>query len=201
MSRLMTREHVKHRLPFIVLLCCVALGLGVRLSLIMSSDEAIVRVVPDDAFYYFAVARNIAAGAGSTFDGVYFTNGYHPLWMLLLIPVTGLDTDSYLRFALLLGVTLNLVAALILFKGLRQVVRSEWLAVFGAGLYFMWPPVGGASLNGLETSLTTALFAATFYTCVIMDSPVVRYEIMLAACWLRSFWPEQTPHSMSVLSA
>ena len=121
----MTREHVKHRLPFIVLLCCVALGLGVRLSLIMSSDEAIVRVVPDDAFYYLTVARNIAAGAGSTFDGVYFTNGYHPLWMLLLIPVTSLDADSYLRFALLLGVTLNLVAALILFKGLRQVVRSE----------------------------------------------------------------------------
>ena len=37
----------------------------------------------DDAFYYFQIARNLATGHGSTFDGIHLTNGYHPLWLLL----------------------------------------------------------------------------------------------------------------------
>ena len=41
----------------------------------------------DDSFYYFQIARNLAAGQFSTFDGgITRTNGYHPLWMLLLTP-------------------------------------------------------------------------------------------------------------------
>ncbi len=181
MSLSTTRKGVRQRLPLIVLFLILASGLLLRLSLITNSNEAIVRVVPDDAFYYLTVARNIASDAGSTFDGVHSTNGYHPLWMLMLIPIARLEMDSYLRFALLLGVALNLFTALILFKGLRQVIHSEWLAVFGAGLYFIWPPVVAASLNGLETSLTTALFAATFYTCVIVDSPSIKYEVIVGS--------------------
>lgn len=38
----------------------------------------------DDAYYYFTVARNVATGAGSTFDGVTVTTGYHPLWLGVL---------------------------------------------------------------------------------------------------------------------
>lgn len=47
-----------------------------RTSLLTSFD--------DDAFYYFKIASNIALGNGSTFNGIYDTNGYHPLWMLIL---------------------------------------------------------------------------------------------------------------------
>jgi hypothetical protein len=38
----------------------------------------------DDFFYYAQVARHLAHGAGSTFDGIHRTNGYHPLWLLCL---------------------------------------------------------------------------------------------------------------------
>jgi hypothetical protein len=48
----------------------------------------------DDAFYYFGIARNVAHGHGSTFDGINLTNGYHPLWMLLAVPVFGLGLDG-----------------------------------------------------------------------------------------------------------
>ncbi|HID08358.1 MAG TPA: hypothetical protein EYP10_14555, partial [Armatimonadetes bacterium] len=47
----------------------------------------IERFTPDDVFYYLKTAMNIAQGHGSTFDGVNRTNGYHPLWMLLLVPI------------------------------------------------------------------------------------------------------------------
>jgi hypothetical protein len=44
-------------------------------------------VTREDGYYYLQIARNAALGRGSTFDGVTPTNGYHPLWMLALVPV------------------------------------------------------------------------------------------------------------------
>jgi hypothetical protein len=38
----------------------------------------------DDFFYYLQVARNLAEHHLSTFDGTTLTNGYHPLWLLVL---------------------------------------------------------------------------------------------------------------------
>lgn len=38
----------------------------------------------DDSFFYLKTAWNISLGYGSTFDRVNLTNGYHPLWMLML---------------------------------------------------------------------------------------------------------------------
>ena len=41
----------------------------------------------DDSFYYFQIARNMAEGRFSTFDGgITRTNGYHPVWMWLITP-------------------------------------------------------------------------------------------------------------------
>ena len=41
----------------------------------------------DDAFYYFQIAYHLAGGEFSTFDGgLTRTNGYHPLWLLLVTP-------------------------------------------------------------------------------------------------------------------
>jgi len=41
--------------------------------------------VVDDGYFYLQIARNIALGQGSTFNGVMPTNGYHPLWMLICV--------------------------------------------------------------------------------------------------------------------
>ena len=52
----------------------------------------------DDAFYYFEIAKNLAAGEFSTFDGgITRTNGYHPVWLLLITPLYWLcDVESAL---------------------------------------------------------------------------------------------------------
>jgi len=38
----------------------------------------------DDAWFYLQIGRNIGLGEGSTFDGIAWTNGYHPLWMAMV---------------------------------------------------------------------------------------------------------------------
>ena len=41
----------------------------------------------DDSFFYIKTAGNIAQGNGPTFDGVNITNGFHPLYILLLAAI------------------------------------------------------------------------------------------------------------------
>lgn len=55
---------------------------------IACSPMALVRLFPDDAFFYMKTAANLAGGAGSSFDGINSTNGYHPLYMFLLAAVS-----------------------------------------------------------------------------------------------------------------
>ena len=48
----------------------------------------LLHLFEDDAFYYFQIARNLATGQFSTFDGgITLTNGYHPVWLFLITPL------------------------------------------------------------------------------------------------------------------
>ena len=75
--------------------------------------KLLARLFQDDAFFYLSIARNFAAGKGSSFDGLHPTNGYHPLWMLLLslfhhlVPLRG---EVGLRGVILLDAALFVVA-------------------------------------------------------------------------------------------
>ena len=55
--------------------------------MVTSSRLGLSAFAQDDAYYYFRVAQNISLGRGSTWDGINRTNGYHPLWLLMLIPL------------------------------------------------------------------------------------------------------------------
>ena len=41
----------------------------------------------DDSFFYLKTAQNLSSGYGSTFDGFSPTNGYHPLYFLIIAAV------------------------------------------------------------------------------------------------------------------
>lgn len=73
----------------------------------------------DDSFFYIKTAGNFAAGLGSTFDTVNVTNGYHPLWFIILSGVFALmqnfvtlSPELILRFVFVLNF---FIVALILF--------------------------------------------------------------------------------------
>ena len=63
----------------------LSVGVGAFFSLAIDSQSFAFRTFPDDAMFYFTIARNICSGAGSTIDGISKTNGYHPLWMIVLL--------------------------------------------------------------------------------------------------------------------
>ncbi|MFH0859937.1 MAG: hypothetical protein V1921_01940 [Candidatus Altiarchaeota archaeon] len=65
----------------------ITLGLLLRLIVAWTDITVLLQKnLPDDAFYYFGIARNIASGNGVTFNGQHMTNGFHPLWALMITP-------------------------------------------------------------------------------------------------------------------
>ena len=80
-------------LPFLIL--ALAVPVVVLLQAARSTQLELMILFEDDAYYYFRIARNLAEGLGSTFDGINPTNGYHPLWMALLTPLFWLLEDRF----------------------------------------------------------------------------------------------------------
>src|SRR5262245_53952584 len=157
----------------------VVLCLGIFACL--GPEERIVFLLYDDAYYYLGVARHLAAGAGSTFDGLHATNGYHPLWCWMLVPLLRVFSDpgTAVRAAGLLWFALAGAVPLALWWVLRP--RSgpagAVLAAVLAGL-LPWLPPGLARPRGLEPSLYALM------TCLFAGS----WERMIArAGWGRTF--------------
>ena len=156
-------------------LLIIAIASAAQLILITRPLEYLLtNVFPDDAFYYFEIARHIALGLGSTFDGFSTTNGYHPLWMLVLVPLFstfGADVGALepIRAALLLSVALNAATAglvwLILGRFTSNVfVRSLGLAIWSLNPFFLYE-----GINGLETSLSLFFVALLFWQALRIE--------------------------------
>ncbi len=88
----------------------------------------------DDAWFYLQIGRNIALGNGSTFDGMTFTNGYHPLWMAL-VTALGVVTGGAKGAMLYGALALQIGMAAFILAVLPRVAREQGLAYpsFAAG--------------------------------------------------------------------
>ncbi len=87
----------------------------------------------DDGYYYLQIAWHISEGHGTTFDGINFTNGYYPLWLLLLVPLfwTGMGKEFSLYAVTILQTGLFIFSGWLLYLVLRRMAGIR-LAVLGA---------------------------------------------------------------------
>ena len=120
----------------------------------------------DDAYYYFKVAQNISEGHGSTFDGIDVTNGYHPLWMLVCIPIFALarfDLILPLRVLLLVMSGLSVTTGILLYRLIGKIFIPALGAV--AALFWVFNRHIFATLyqNGLESGI------AAFFVVLLVN--------------------------------
>jgi len=94
--------------------------------LLLTVDKTFWSLVYDDSFYYWQIGSNIAAGRGSTFDGIHLTNGYHPLWMLFSagLYALGLGRDAAPLVALVVQVVLFGLAWWLLGRSVLRLLRE-----------------------------------------------------------------------------
>ena len=120
----------------------------------------------DDAYYYFKVAQNISEGHGSTFDSINSTNGYHPLWMLVNVPIFALarfDLILPLRILIILLAGLRAATSILLYRLLKQTLAHP-IAILGA-LYWAFDNYihVTAYQQGLETGLAAFVLVLFLY--------------------------------------
>jgi len=110
----------------------------------------------DDAFYYFKVAQNIAEGQGSTFDGLHLTNGYHPLWMLVCVPIFALARFSLilpLRLIVLVSILLTAGTSAGIYRLLARWIRPQFAMLAGFAWAFIPLIADIATLKGMEAGV------------------------------------------------
>lgn len=148
------------------------IGILPRARVLTSSLDNLVEFIPDDAFYYFQVARNILNGFGSSFDGFNPTDGYHPLWMALILPFVSFVRDPILllRIVIGIGILLSVYSALLLYSLLRKNTRRWWIAAIGMAFYFLNQQSTLSSLDALETALSSFLFVASLLVLLNEDT-------------------------------
>jgi hypothetical protein len=127
--------------------------------------------IVDDASYYMTAARNLAAGRGLTFDGIHPTNGFHPLWLLMLAPVFLLHgpPEIMIRLVALLQTILLSLAYVVFWRTQSKLFSSRTAALTGIlFVYFVFLPC----INGMESALLVLLIAILYdYGLHLAETP------------------------------
>lgn len=131
--------------------------LGALISLLVSpyvalslfgSDAQLIAFFPDDAFYYLKTARNLLAVGFTTFDGVNPTNGFHPLYFLLVTALAGWVPGTwFLNAVFLLHVMMMWLAIFLLLARVEALTASgrsviAAILAFPALFLFTWVSAG-----------------------------------------------------------
>ena len=181
----------------------LAYGAGFAQYMLVRFDlvNLIRDVNTDDSFYYFQIASNLAAGKFSTFDGgITRTNGYHPLWMLLITPFYWIfDKEAALfgikAFEIMLisaGVALVVIAA--------RLARLPWMLLF-AVLPLLY--CNTALFWGMEAAAALFMLGLFFLISCLHAQNSARWKWWLAAVAFALPWVrlEYVAISLATVSA
>jgi len=149
---------IKRFFPFEILLVTTILSIHLYAAFSDAYNFPNAWFMRDDAYYYFKVAQNITQGLGSTFDGINLTNGYHPLWMAICIPIFALarfDLILPLRILLMVMAGLNAATAVLIYRIIKNNL-SHPVAVAAASF---WAFNSYIQFIVYETGLETPLAA------------------------------------------
>jgi len=120
----------------------------------------------DDAFYYFKTAQNVSEGYGLTFDRIGRSSGFHPLWMLVCIPVFALarfDLMLPLRVLVLVAGVFNAGTGILLYRMTRRVI-SEPAAIVTSFLWLLTPSIQGVTSRlGMESTISAFFIVFLFH--------------------------------------
>lgn len=120
----------------------------------------------DDGFFYLKTANNFAHGLGSTFDKVNLTNGYHPLWFLVLsfffyissLFASNISPENLLRISSVLHLLLLIFSYYFIYKSYQLIYNKNVTAKFLLFLLVSITPVAFRNW-GLEIHVSTFLLA------------------------------------------
>lgn len=169
-----------------IVLCLLALPLIVAFATI--GWRVLFNLLAADSMYYMGIANNWIKFGFPTFDGEQITNGFHPLWELLLAGIFWLSgvPNHYqphvtvalsLIFVLVsltllgslaircLGVVKGITGILIMFPGAYTLlVNPDSRGYSEPGVLYRLEP--WSAINGMESTLSLALWSLAIYLLI-----------------------------------
>lgn len=165
-------HYVRREWPTLVVIATAAL---VQFYLVTRDITTVIQtLIPDDAFFSFQIAQNLLAGLGTSIDGIHMSNGFHPLWTLVLAVVYRLfpapfpNTDA-LYASMIVQVVLMAGMSLILSRIFARFAESAWVRAFGMMVLMFNPFFLYGTVNGLETPLALFLFSLFFFLALRIE--------------------------------
>ena len=155
------------RLPwFETILIVVVMSMSLYAAFSDAQNLSLRWFTRDDAYYYFKVAQNISEGYGSTFDQINPTNGYHPLWMLICIPIFSLarfDLILPLRVLLLVMSGLSVATGILFYRLIGKVFAPAIGAIAALFWVFSFDVLAIVYQHGLETGIAAFFVVLLVY--------------------------------------
>lgn len=160
-TRLKT-AYLQHVLTLLGLLG-IAFMARIRIT-VLDFNSLLTNYLADDAFYYYKIASNIFNLHRITYDGEQLSNGFHPLWLVLITPFytpanDGIDFVYRVQWLMLCCNLLTVVALYLTFLRLRT---GWWCAVIVTTVFCVHSTFVDMQINGLETSLNTLVLLLLF---------------------------------------
>lgn len=132
----------------------------------------------DDAYFYLQIGWNLGTGAGSTFDGLHQTDGYHLLWAWMLAPLAwgtaslGLGKTTFVAAVSALALAVSGAAVLVTFRAPVERALAMLLFLFGGltmettllaalGLLLLRAHLGEGGATPARVALVAALVPLT----------------------------------------
>jgi 4-amino-4-deoxy-L-arabinose transferase-like glycosyltransferase len=136
----------------------------------------------DDAFYYFQISKNAAAGNGFSFDGLSSTNGFHPLLAWLSVPVFAVVDSAWGPIRIILSMLGLATAATgyVLFR-IGRSIGDERAGELMALLFLLSPFTWIIPLSGCEGGLVVLTIALAIWQAARMREDTSRSAFLLGA--------------------
>ena len=168
----------------------LAYGASFAWHLLINFDllDLIYEVNSDDSFYYFKIAQHLAEGKFSTFDGgITRTNGYHPIWLLLITPFYWVFDSVRALFAIKAFEILLMAGGVALVALAARLAHLPWILLIG-----VLPPLYMAGdrglIQGMEAAAALFWLGLLFLALVLWARKPVRWFWLLAAVLFSLPW-------------
>ena len=146
-----------------------AVGAVLRLTTAALPERLLLRVTIDDALYYTGVARQFGRGNGVSMDGIHATNGFHPLWALVVTPLTWVAEGTALVRSVALVQALLAVAAFVLLARLLRPLLGTLATTVGLAIWWLSPHSLLHGQSGVEAALVACCVALLLTAAVTYD--------------------------------
>jgi len=124
----------------------------------------------DDSFYYFQISKTWLNTGELSFDGITRTNGFQPLYLILVTPLVALfdNTTSLINAVHIIGLLIGVGSFYFVYK-ITAVLTDKLVAAMVVMIFATSPYFLIHSMNGMETG--TTIFCGLMFIYSIFARP------------------------------